>query len=83
MCKVGDECEIQPYPTALTMLMLPGPLSTHLVHLLELHELLGLHSGLLGPVGALAAIVAVLGATSSLDAQQCAPLYLRSGTQTI
>ena len=61
---------------------------SHLVDIIQLHELLGLEASLLGPVRALAAVVAVLGAAASLDAEQCAPLHLfvikqveRRGTQ--
>jgi hypothetical protein len=52
----------------------PGP---HLVHLVQLHQLLRLGARLLGPGAGLRAVVARLGAAAGLDAQQRAALDLQ------
>jgi hypothetical protein len=60
-----------------------APPPGHLIHLLQIHELLGLQARLLGPAAALAAVGAGLGAAAGLDGQQGAALDLqpRAGAQ--
>jgi hypothetical protein len=54
----------------------------HLVDVLKVHQLLGLQPGVLAPVAALGAVVAVLWASARLDAQQRAALDLRPGKRS-
>ena len=50
---------------------------SHLVHVLQAHELFSLQAHTFTPGAALRAVCAGLWAPSSLDAEQCTPLHLR------